>query len=187
MNNDMTQTPADVRGRIIRASIPPIEDEETMIAGLRAGAEAVERGELDAGSFVAVWSQYLRELFRRASSVPAPADVREQIKAAIREGVRYVAKADGAYLYEPSVDETADRILSLLRGAAGEDVRERVAREVFAWEHGRRGAAAEWIRAQWQGETPKRRAMYFDLADRILALLRTPRGEQAEHSRGRSL
>lgn len=67
------------------------------------------------------------------------------------------------------------------------DVRERVAFEAFAWEHGRRGAAAEWIRAQWQGETPKRRAMYFDLADRILALLRTPRGEQAEHSRGRSL
>jgi len=57
------------------------------------------------------------------------------------------------------------------------DVRERVAFEAFAWEHGRRGAAAEWIRAQWQGETPKRRAMYFDLADRILALLRTPRGE----------
>src|SRR5690606_38188508 len=36
---------------------------------------------------------------------------------------------------------------------------------------------AEWIRAQWQDETPKRRAMYFDLADRILAILRTPRGE----------
>src|SRR5690606_41384025 len=55
--------------------------------------------------------------------------------------------------------------------------RARVAFEAFAWEHGRRGAAAEWIRAQWQDETPKRRAMYFDLADRILAILRTPRGE----------
>jgi hypothetical protein len=55
------------------------------------------------------------------------------------------------------------------------NVRERVAFEAFAWEHGRRGAAAEWIRAQWQGETPKRRAMYFALADRILAILRTPR------------
>lgn len=48
-----------------------------------------------------------------------PADVREQIKAAIRD-VRYVAKADGAYLYEPSVDETVDRILSLLRTPRGE-------------------------------------------------------------------
>jgi len=59
------------------------------------------------------------------------------------------------------------------------DVRERVAFEAFAWEHGRRGADAEWIRAQWQGETPKWRAMYFDLADRILAILRrTTRAEE---------
>src|SRR5690606_1788700 len=36
---------------------------------------------------------------------------------------------------------------------------------------------AEWIRAQWQDETPKRRAMYFDLAEQVAALLRTPRGE----------
>src|SRR5690606_38931574 len=72
-----------------------------------------------------------RELFRRASSVPTPADVRE-----------------------------------------------RVAFEAFAWEHGRRGADAEWIRAQWQSETPKWRAMYFDLADRILAILR--RASRAE-------
>src|SRR5690606_40159877 len=73
---EVTQhTPADVRGRIIRASILPIEDEETMIARLRAGAEAVERGELDAEDFAGIWSQHLRELFRRASSVPAPADM----------------------------------------------------------------------------------------------------------------
>src|SRR5690606_10260168 len=130
MNNDMTQTPADVRGRIIRASILPIEDEETMIAGLRAGAEAVERGELDAGSFVAVWSQYLRELFRRASSVPAPADVREQ-----------------------------------------------VAKEVYVWEHVRRGAEESWARQRWQTETDGMRDLYFETADRILSLLRTPRGE----------
>src|SRR5690606_39384704 len=98
MNNDMTQTPADVRGRIIRASILPIEDEETMIAGLRAGTEAVERGELDAGSFVAVWSQYLRELFRRASSVPSPADVREQVaeEVYVWEHVRRGAVEAGA-------------------------------------------------------------------------------------------
>src|SRR5690606_36146925 len=77
---EVTQhTPADVRGRIIRASILPIEDEETMIARLRAGAEAVERGELDAEDFAGIWSQYLRELFRRASSVPTPADVRERV------------------------------------------------------------------------------------------------------------
>ena len=75
--SDTTQhTPADVRGGIIRASILPIEDEETMIAGLRAGAEAVERGELDAEDFAGIWSQYLRELFRRASSV-----VRERVAA----------------------------------------------------------------------------------------------------------
>src|SRR5690606_22494577 len=74
-----TQPPADVRGRIIRASILPIEDEETMIARLRAGAEAVERGELDAEDFAGIWSQYLRELFRRASSVPTPADARERV------------------------------------------------------------------------------------------------------------
>lgn len=80
----MTQhTPADVRGRIIRASILPIEDEETMIARLRAGAEAVERGELDAEDFAGIWSQYLRELLR-ASSVPAPADVRELAVEVIR-------------------------------------------------------------------------------------------------------
>ena len=82
---DTTQhTPADVRGRIIRASILPIEDEETMIARLRAGAEAVERGELDAEDFAGIWSQYLRELFRRASSVPTPADVRELAVEVIR-------------------------------------------------------------------------------------------------------
>src|SRR5690606_32627852 len=68
--SERTQTPADVRGRIIRASILPIEDEETMIASLRSGAEAVGRGELDVDDFVGIWSQYLRQLLR-ASSVHA--------------------------------------------------------------------------------------------------------------------
>ena len=78
----------------------------------------------------------------------------------------------------PIESEGARRIVALASARpTPADVRERVAFEAFAWEHGRSGAAAEWIRAQWQGETPKRRAMYFDLADRILALLRTPRGE----------
>lgn len=61
--------------------------------------------------------------------------------------------------------------------AAGEDVWERVAFEVFAWEHDRRGASAEWICERWQTDSPEWRAKYFDLADRIAALLRAPRGE----------
>lgn len=122
--------PADVRGRIIRASILPIEDEETMIARLRAGAEAVERGELDAEDFAGIWSQHLRELFRRASSVPAPADVRE-----------------------------------------------RVAKEVYLWEATRVGADESWALWLWREESNTRRRQYFNVADRILALLRTPRGD----------
>ena len=127
---DTTQhTPADVRGRIIRASILPIEDEETMIARLRAGAEAVERGELDAEDFAGVWSQYLRQLLR-ASSVPAPADVRE-----------------------------------------------RAAKTVYLWEVTRFGAAESWALRSWEQESNTRRELYFNVADRILALLRAPRGE----------
>ena len=121
MSNDTTQhTPADVRGRIIRASILPIEDEETMIARLRAGAEAVERGELDAEDFAGIWSQYLRELLR-ASSVPAPADVRERVAKIVREAMEDARRSERLNTFpQSSMWDYADRILALLRTPRGE-------------------------------------------------------------------
>jgi hypothetical protein len=114
---------ADVRGRIIRASILPIEDEETMIAGLRAGAEAIERGELDADDFVGIWSQYLRELFRRASSVHAPADARELAREIIRS-LDMIARNYDSYEYGLPVmthyDEMVDTVVAILRAPRGE-------------------------------------------------------------------
>lgn len=126
MSDATTQPPADVRERIIRASILPIEDEETMIAGLRAGAEAVERGELDVDDFVGVWSQYLRELFRRASSVPAPADVRELAVEIIRS-LDLIARNYDSYEYGLPVmthyNEMVDTVVALLRTPRGEGER----------------------------------------------------------------
>src|SRR5690606_26735915 len=57
------------------------------------------------------------------------------------------------------------------------DVRERVAKEVYVWEHVRRGAEESWARQRWQTETDGMRNLYFEAADRILALIRTPRGD----------
>jgi len=57
------------------------------------------------------------------------------------------------------------------------DVREQVAKEVYVCEHVRRGAEESWARQRWQTETDGVRDLYFETADRILALLRTPRGE----------
>ena len=56
---------------------------------------------------------------------------------------------------------------------AGEDVRELVAREVFALDE-------DWRREYWlqfRREFTRQAQAYYDTADRILALLRTPRGE----------
>src|SRR5690606_34629228 len=119
---EVTQhTPADVRGRIIRASILPIEDEETMIARLRAGAEAVERGELDAEDFAGIWSQYLRELFRRASSVPAPADVRVRVAKIVREAMADAGRSERLNTFvRNSMWDYTDRILALLPTPRGE-------------------------------------------------------------------
>jgi len=53
------------------------------------------------------------------------------------------------------------------------DVRERVAREVFALD-------ANWRREYWdqfRRDFPRQAQAYYDTADRILALLRAPRGE----------
>ena len=60
------------------------------------------------------------------------------------------------------------------------DVRERAAMEVYVWEHVRRGAEESWARQQWQTETDGVRDLYFEAADRILAILRTARGEGEE-------
>ena len=57
------------------------------------------------------------------------------------------------------------------------DVRERVAKEVYLWEATRFGADASWALRRWREESDTRRELYFNVADRILALLRTPRGE----------
>jgi len=57
------------------------------------------------------------------------------------------------------------------------DVRERVAREVYLWEATRFGADESWALRRWREESNTRRELYFNVADRILALLRTPRGE----------
>src|SRR5690606_29234745 len=56
---------------------------------------------------------------------------------------------------------------------AGEDVRERVAREVFALD-------ADWRRGYWdqfRRDCPRQAQAYYDTADRILGLCRAPRGE----------
>src|SRR5690606_20582331 len=58
------------------------------------------------------------------------------------------------------------------------DVRERVAKEVYLWEATRFGAAESWALRSWEQESNTRRELYFNVADRILALLRTPRGEE---------
>src|SRR5690606_20388995 len=57
------------------------------------------------------------------------------------------------------------------------DVRERVAKEVYLWEATRFGAAESWALRSWEQESNTRRELYFNVADRILALLRAPRGE----------
>src|SRR5690606_9822431 len=102
-----------------------------------------------------------------------PADVREQIKAAIRDGVRYVAKADGAYLYEPSVDETADRILALLRTPRGEG--ERV-KEAWATVEAAALAQANLLDSHYGGQ-PAQAAEIRNAVEQVAALLRTPRGD----------
>ena len=119
--SDATQPPADVRGKILRASILPFEDEDTLLAGLRAGAEAVERGELDAEDFAGIWSQYLRELFRRASSVPAPADVRVRVAKIVREAMADAGRSERLNTFvRNSMWDYTDRILALLPTPRGE-------------------------------------------------------------------
>src|SRR5690606_23031345 len=57
---------------------------------------------------------------------------------------------------------------------AGEDVRERVAREVFTLD-------ADWRREYWlqfRREYPLQAGVYYDTADRILAIVRTPRCDE---------
>jgi len=54
------------------------------------------------------------------------------------------------------------------------DVRERVAREVFTLD-------ADWRREYWdqfRRDFPRQAQAYYDTADRILGLFRTPRGEE---------
>ena len=57
------------------------------------------------------------------------------------------------------------------------EVRERVAKEVYLWEATRFGADECWALRRWREESNTRRRLYFNVADRILALLRTPCGE----------
>ncbi|HEX7119130.1 MAG TPA: hypothetical protein VF212_10095 [Longimicrobiales bacterium] len=57
------------------------------------------------------------------------------------------------------------------------DVRERVAKEVYLWEATRVGADESWALRRWREESNMRRRLYFNVADRILAILRAPRGE----------
>src|SRR5690606_15113479 len=57
------------------------------------------------------------------------------------------------------------------------NVRERVAKEVYLWEATRFGSAESWALRRWREESNTRRELYFNVADRILALLRNPRGE----------
>ncbi|PZM88551.1 MAG: hypothetical protein DIU79_16680 [Actinobacteria bacterium] len=58
------------------------------------------------------------------------------------------------------------------------DVRERVAKEVYLWEATRFGAAESWALRRWLEESNTRRKLYFNVADRILAILSAPRGEE---------
>jgi len=52
-----------------------------------------------------------------------------------------------------------------------------VAREVYLWEATRVGADESCALRSWGDESNTKRKLYFNVADRIMAILRTPRGE----------
>ena len=85
-----------------------------------------------------------------------------------------IAEIEG---HRQQVEAEIPALYRTLASPADGDVREQVAMEVYVWEHVRRGAEESWARQRWQTETDGMRDLYFEAADRILALIRTPRGE----------
>src|SRR5690606_34525521 len=85
-----------------------------------------------------------------------------------------IAEIEG---HRQQVEAEISALYRTLASPADGDVREQVAKEVYVCEHVRRGAEESWARQRWQTETDGVRDLYFEAADRILALIRTPSGE----------